>query len=62
MTLRLTTAATADSDEGQVGLITFYPNGGSTGGHLYLARGSQASRIDIDWLTGRVDWRDRQQP
>ena len=62
MTLRLTTAATADSDEGPVGLITFYPNGGSTGGHLYLARGSQATRIDIDWLTGRVDWRDGQQP
>ncbi|NNA42864.1 prepilin-type N-terminal cleavage/methylation domain-containing protein [Pseudomonas lactis] len=62
MTLRLTTAAIPDSDEGRAGIITFYPTGGSSGGHLYLARGTQQSRIDIDWLTGRVNWRDIQQP
>lgn len=62
MTLRLTTAAGPEGGESHEGLVTFYPNGGSTGGHLYLARGTQQSRIDIDWLTGRVNWRDIQQP
>lgn len=59
--MRLTTAAGANGHEG---VITFYPNGGSSGGHLYLARDSRGpqSRIDIDWLTGRVSWRDIQQP
>ena len=34
--------------------ITFYPEGGSTGGTLLLARGAQIVSIRIDPFTGRV--------
>jgi general secretion pathway protein H len=35
--------------------ITFYPEGGSTGGTLLLAQGAQQASIDIDPFTGRVE-------
>lgn len=57
--LRLTTAAGPDD---HTGIVIFYPNGGSSGGHLYVSHGTQQSRIDIEWLTGRVSWRDIHQP
>ncbi|MCK3863849.1 GspH/FimT family pseudopilin [Pseudomonas sp. B329] len=58
-TLRLTTAAGPDD---HTGIVIFYPNGGSSGGHLYVSHGTQQSRIDIEWLTGRVSWQDIHQP
>jgi len=35
--------------------ITFYPEGGSTGGTLLLAQGAQQVSIDINPFTGRVE-------
>lgn len=35
----------------------FYPDGGSSGGHLLLARGGKQWRVDINWLTGNVQLR-----
>ncbi len=35
----------------------FYPDGGSSGGHLLLARGDKHWRVDINWLTGNVQLR-----
>jgi hypothetical protein len=34
--------------------VTFYPEGGSTGGTLLFAQEDQAGVIDIDPFTGRV--------
>ena len=38
--------------------VTFYPEGGSTGGMLLFAQGNQTGVIDIDPFTGRVSSRD----
>ncbi len=38
--------------------IRFFPDGGSTGGGLVLSAGEQAYRINVDWLTGRVEASD----
>jgi general secretion pathway protein H len=38
--------------------VTFYPEGGSTGGTLLFAQEDQAGVIDIDPFTGRVSSRD----
>jgi general secretion pathway protein H len=35
----------------------FYPDGGSSGGHLLLSRGDKHWRVDINWLTGNVQLR-----
>lgn len=58
ITLRLITAAGSNDHEG---VIIFYPNGGASGGHLYLTQGTQQTRIDIQWLTGQITWQDIQQ-
>lgn len=34
--------------------ITFFPQGGSTGGILSLSRGAQSARIRVDPITGRI--------
>jgi general secretion pathway protein H len=38
--------------------IRFFADGGSTGGLIRLASGPHRRRIDVDWLTGRVSWRE----
>jgi len=38
--------------------VTFYPEGGSTGGRLLFAQAEQSGIIDIDPFTGRVSTRD----
>jgi general secretion pathway protein H len=35
----------------------FYPDGGSSGGHLLLSRNDKHWRVDINWLTGNVQLR-----
>ncbi len=40
--------------------ITFFPEGGSTGGTLLFARGDLRARIDIDPFTGRINTNERQ--
>ncbi len=48
MHLQLVTA------EGLGAAFEFYPDGGSSGGHLMLSRNDKRWRIDINWLTGSV--------
>jgi len=36
------------------GGIRFYPDGSSTGGRVTLSRGERSFKVDVDWLTGRV--------
>lgn len=40
--------------------ITFFPEGGSTGGALLLLREALEARIDIDPFTGRINANDQQ--
>ena len=35
----------------------FYPDGGASGGHVLVSRGSSRWRIDVAWLTGVVQMR-----
>jgi general secretion pathway protein H len=48
MMVSLATAAEVGSS------MAFYPNGSSSGGHLYVQRDGQRWRIDVSWLTGNV--------
>ncbi|AMB86064.1 type II secretion system protein GspH [Pseudomonas agarici] len=60
MHLRLTTAV--DLSSSRDGAVEFYPDGGSSGGNVYLERGPNSWRVDIAWLTGKVSWQDGAQP
>jgi general secretion pathway protein H len=52
-TLRVTSAATADSQSG-VARIGYFPDGSSSGGHITLSARQRSLRVDVDWLTGAV--------
>lgn len=43
--------------EGLGPAFEFYPDGGSSGGHLLLTRDDKRWRVDINWLTGNVQLR-----
>jgi len=45
-----------------IGRIRFFPDGSSTGGHVSMMDERVEYRVNVDWLTGRVDIveRDRQ--
>lgn len=55
--IRLFTARSERIDE-RTGSIRFFPDGGSTGGRVTLAKEQREYHVDIDWLTGRVSVRD----
>jgi len=40
--------------EGKRGVITFFPDGGSTGGRLVLSGRGRDAAIEIDWLAGSI--------
>lgn len=48
---------TADSEQTSEtsGRIRFFPDGASTGGHISVYLGRREWRINVDWLTGRVE-------
>ncbi|WP_110951615.1 type II secretion system protein [Pseudomonas bohemica] len=48
---------TLQTADGLGSAFDFYPDGGSSGGHLLLSRGDKRWRIDISWLTGNVQLR-----
>lgn len=54
--IELTAIAAAElSSDDQIAVIRFYPDGSSSGGNLSLQRSNGAgTRLDIDWLLGRV--------
>jgi general secretion pathway protein H len=39
------------------GAIEFFPNGQSSGGHITLEARDDSSRVDVDWMTGRIHLR-----
>ena len=43
----------------KTGNIRFFPDGSSTGGHVTLADDKVMYRVNVDWLTGRVNIEDR---
>jgi general secretion pathway protein H len=48
------TAQTELSEEGTAS-IRFFADGSSTGGRITLERGNASWKIDINWLTGRIE-------
>jgi general secretion pathway protein H len=42
----------------QVGGIRFYADGSSTGGRVTLTREALSTRVDVEWLTGRIRIRE----
>lgn len=53
--LEAMTAAEDISEETRRARFRFFPDGSATGGRITLSRGERQYRIDIDWLTGRVE-------
>jgi general secretion pathway protein H len=53
MDVVLTTARTELTSEGAGG-IRFFPDGGSTGGHVELIVNGREYRVDVAWLTGEA--------
>ena len=56
--IKLFTAQSELIDETH-GAIRFFPDGSSTGGRITLADDKVEYRINVDWLTGRVNIEDR---
>lgn len=54
VTIKLHTARSEVDDEDS-GRIRFFPDGSSTGGNITLADDKVVYRVNVDWLTGRVD-------
>ena len=40
--------------EGKRGVVTFFPDGGSTGGRFVLSGRGRDAAIEIDWLAGSI--------
>lgn len=53
MDVLLTTARSEFTSE-HVGGIRFFPDGGSTGGHVELIVNGREYRVDVAWLTGEA--------
>jgi general secretion pathway protein H len=53
MDVLLTTARSEFTSE-QVGGIRFFPDGGSTGGHVELFVNGREYRVNVAWLTGEA--------
>ncbi len=61
MDVILTTARSELTSEATGG-IRFFPDGGSTGGHVDLIVNGREYRVDVAWLTGEatlVPWQDK---
>jgi general secretion pathway protein H len=53
--VRLTVHSAAEVNRDELGVIRFYPEGGSSGGSIDIERGAgDGVRISVDWLVGRV--------
>ena len=57
--LKLYTAQSELLDETK-GNIRFFPDGSSTGGHITLVGKRFGYRVNVDWLTGRIQIRDQE--
>ena len=53
--VKLSAESARELNEGDVGIIRFYPEGGTSGGGVEIERLNGAGvRISVDWLLGRV--------
>ena len=52
LSVRWTVAA--GQTDGRQAAITFFPDGGSTGGRLLVTGRGRDAAIDVDWLTGSI--------
>ena len=53
--VKLSVESARELNEGDVGIIRFYPEGGASGGGVEVERSNGAGvRINVDWLLGRV--------
>ena len=48
------TAAEQEMETDDIGGIRFFPDGSSTGGRVTLGLEGLSTRVDVEWLTGRV--------
>jgi general secretion pathway protein H len=61
MEVSLTTARSELTSEAAGG-IRFFPDGGSTGGHVDLAVNQRLYRVDVAWLTGEATLAPQEEP
>ena len=54
VTLRFEDSSNVESPVEDCLEITFYPEGGSSGGSLFLIQGEQVAQLDIDPFSGRI--------
>jgi general secretion pathway protein H len=47
-----------DEPDASKTIMSFLPDGSSSGGTLLLAHGGDSVRVDVDWLTGRISTGD----
>jgi len=53
--LNVVVSSAGQLNEGGVGIIRFYPEGGSTGGEVNIEMPRRSGvRVDVDWLVGSV--------
>ena len=53
--VKLAVESARELNRGDVGIIRFYPEGGTSGGGVEIERpGGAGVRINVDWLLGRV--------
>ncbi len=52
--IQLRWSLAAGQSDGRRGVVTFFPDGGSTGGRLVLSGRGRDAAIDIDWLAGSI--------
>ena len=48
------TSAAQESDRSGVARIRYFPDGSSSGGNIVLSDDRRSTRVDVDWLTGKV--------
>lgn len=53
--MRVVVAGREQIDD-QTGAIRFYPDGAATGGSIYVSDAWETHGIEVDWLTGRVEF------
>ena len=48
------TSAAQESGQAGVARIRYFPDGSSSGGNIVLSDDRRSTRVDVDWLTGKV--------
>ncbi len=48
----------AQDIDGDLAAFRFFPDGSATGGHITLTSGNVSYRVNVDWVTGKVEVAD----